>query len=42
LEQAYQRGKKKFPDTLAFARQYDANKVFDESWKPLIEKLATK
>jgi glycosyltransferase involved in cell wall biosynthesis len=42
LEQAYQRGKGNFPDTLAFAREYDANKVFDESWKPLIEKLATK
>jgi glycosyltransferase involved in cell wall biosynthesis len=42
LEQAYQRGKGKFPDTLTFARQYDANKVFDESWIPLIEKLATK
>jgi glycosyltransferase involved in cell wall biosynthesis len=42
LEQAYQRGKGNFPDTLAFAREYDANKVFDESWKPLIEKLAFK
>jgi len=42
LEQAYQRGKKDFPDTIAFAKNYDANKVYQESWKPLIEKLATK
>ena len=42
LEQAYQRGRKKFPDTLAFAKQYDANKIFADSWKPLIEKLASK
>lgn len=42
LEEAYQRGKKEFPDTLAFAKQYDADKVFDECWKPLIEKLADK
>jgi glycosyltransferase involved in cell wall biosynthesis len=42
LEQAYQRGRKDFPDTLAFAREYDADKIFNESWKPLIEKLASK
>lgn len=42
LEQAYQRGKKEFPDTVAFAKQYDADKVFNESWKPLIEKLANR
>jgi glycosyltransferase involved in cell wall biosynthesis len=42
LEQAYQRGRKDFPDTLAFAQNYDANKVYEESWKPLIEKLASK
>jgi glycosyltransferase involved in cell wall biosynthesis len=41
LEQAYQRGRKEFPDTIAFAKQYDADKVYKESWKPLIEKLAT-
>lgn len=40
LEQAYQRGKKDFPDTVAFAKGYDADKVFDESWKPLIDKLS--
>ena len=42
LEQAYQRGRKDFPDTVAFAKQYDADKVFNDSWKPLIEKLASK
>ena len=42
LEQAYQRGKREFPDTIAFARQYDADKVYQESWKPLIEKLSSK
>jgi glycosyltransferase involved in cell wall biosynthesis len=42
LEQAYQRGRKKFPDTIAFAKNYDANKVYQESWKPLIEKLVSK
>lgn len=42
LEQAYQRGRKDFPDTIAFAKQYDADKVFDESWKPFIEKMAKK
>ena len=40
LEQAYERGRKEFPDTLAWSKQYDADKVFDESWKPLIEKMA--
>jgi glycosyltransferase involved in cell wall biosynthesis len=42
LEQAYQRGKKEFPDTIAFAKEYDADKVYAESWKPLIEKLSAK
>jgi glycosyltransferase involved in cell wall biosynthesis len=42
LEEAYQRGRKDFPDTLAFAKEYDADKIFNESWKPLIEKLASK
>jgi glycosyltransferase involved in cell wall biosynthesis len=42
LEQAYQRGRKDFPDTIAFAKNYDADKVYKESWKPLIEKLASK
>lgn len=40
LEQAYQRGKQEFPDTLAFAKQYDADKVYKESWRPLLEKLS--
>jgi glycosyltransferase involved in cell wall biosynthesis len=40
LEQAYERGRKEFPDTLAFAAQYDADKVYQESWKPLIKKLS--
>ena len=42
LEQAYQRGRKDFPDTVAFAKKYDADKIFDENWKPLIEKLIAK
>jgi hypothetical protein len=42
LEQAYQRGKGEFKDTIAFAKQYEADKVFNEGWKPLIEKLAAK
>jgi len=42
LEQAYQRGRKDFPDTLAFAKNYDADKVYKESWKPLIAKLSSK
>jgi len=42
LEQAYQRGKGEFPETVKFAKNYDADKVFTESWKPLIEKLAAK
>ena len=41
LEQAYQRGRGEFPDTIAFAKNYDADKVYKESWRPLIEKLAT-
>jgi len=40
LEQAYQRGKQTFADTLAFAQKYDANKVYQEGWKPLIKKLS--
>jgi glycosyltransferase involved in cell wall biosynthesis len=40
LEQAYQRGRKEFPDTVAFAQAYDADKVFAESWRPLIDKLS--
>jgi len=42
LEQAYQRGRKEFPDTIAFAKQYDADKVYKESWQPLIKKLSEK
>jgi glycosyltransferase involved in cell wall biosynthesis len=42
LEQAYQRGKGEFPDTVAFAQGYDADKVYKESWKPLIKKLSEK
>jgi glycosyltransferase involved in cell wall biosynthesis len=42
LEQAYQRGRKEFPDTIAFAKQYDADKVYKESWRPLIKKLSEK
>lgn len=42
LEQAYQRGRKEFPDTVAFAQNYDATKVYQDKWKPLIEKLASK
>jgi glycosyltransferase involved in cell wall biosynthesis len=40
LEQAYQRGRGEFPDTVAFAQAYDADKVYDESWRPLIKKLS--
>lgn len=42
LEQAYQRGKKEFPDTVAFAKKYDADLIYKNSWKPLIEKLSNK
>ena len=42
LEQAYQRGKGSFADTIAFAKQYDADLVFDTQWKPVLEKLASK
>jgi glycosyltransferase involved in cell wall biosynthesis len=40
LEQAYQRGRNTYPDTLAFAKNYDADKVYQEGWKPLIKKLS--
>jgi glycosyltransferase involved in cell wall biosynthesis len=40
LEQAYQRGRGEFPDTIAFAKGYDADKVYAESWRPLIKKLS--
>ena len=40
LEQAYQRGRREFPDTITFAQKYDADKVYEQSWKPLIEKLS--
>jgi glycosyltransferase involved in cell wall biosynthesis len=40
LEQAYQRGRNTFADTLAFAQNYDANKIYQEGWKPLIKKLS--
>ena len=42
LEEAYQRGRREFPDTIAFAREYDADKVYKESWRPLIQKLIAK
>ena len=42
LEQAYQRGRGEFKDTVAFAKAYEADKVFNEGWKPIIEKLAAK
>ena len=41
LEQAYQRGRKDFADTIAFVQKYDADNVYEQSWKPLIEKLAS-
>jgi len=40
LEQAYQRGRKDFVDTIAFVQKYDADNVYEQSWKPLIEKLS--
>ena len=40
LELAYERGKREYPETIAHAKKYDANKVFDEGWKPLIEKMS--
>jgi glycosyltransferase involved in cell wall biosynthesis len=40
LQLAYDRGKKEFPETIAFAKNYDADKVYKESWKPLIKKLS--
>ena len=40
LEQAYQRGRKDFADTISFVQKYDADKVYEQSWKPLIEKLS--
>lgn len=42
LEQAYQRGRKEFPETIAFAKQYDADTIFNDFWKPLISKLSAK
>lgn len=42
LEQAYQRGRKEFPETVKFAKQYDADKVYKDSWRPLIKKLSEK
>ena len=42
LEQAYQRGRGEFADSIAFAKQYDAEKVYKESWRPLIKKLSEK
>lgn len=41
LEQAYQRGRGEFKGTVDFAKGYDANKVFESGWKPLIEKLVS-
>jgi glycosyltransferase involved in cell wall biosynthesis len=40
LEQAYQRGRGEFPATVEWAKAYDADKVYKESWQPLIEKLS--
>lgn len=42
LEQAYQRGKKSFPDTISFAKNYDADKIYSEKWKPFLESMANK
>ena len=40
LEAAYQRGKGDFAKTIAFAKQFDADKIYASSWRPLIDKLA--
>jgi glycosyltransferase involved in cell wall biosynthesis len=40
LEQAYQRGRGEFPATVQWAKAYDADKVYKESWQPLIAKLS--
>jgi len=38
LEQAYQRGRKEFPDTIEFAKQYDAETVYQKHWLPFLKK----
>jgi hypothetical protein len=42
LEQAYQRGRKEFPETIKFAQNYDADKVYEENWKPVVDKMIAK
>jgi hypothetical protein len=39
LNQAYARGRKHFPDTVEFVRQYDAETVYQKHWLPLLKKL---
>jgi len=39
LNQAYVRGRKDFPDTVEFVRQYDAETVYQKHWLPLLKKL---
>ena len=40
LEAAYQRGKGEFSKTVAFAREFDADKIYASSWRPFIEKMS--
>lgn len=39
LDQAYQRGRKDFPATIEFARQYGAEVVYQKYWLPVLKKL---
>ena len=42
LEDAYQRGRGRSEKAIEFAKQYDADKVYQQYWKPSLEILAEK
>jgi len=42
LEKVYERGKKDFPNTVQFAKQYDVEKIWQTHWLPFLEKRLDK
>lgn len=38
LNEAYERGRKDFPDTIQFAKQYEAETVYQKYWLPFLRK----
>lgn len=40
LEQAYKRGRNRSPKAISFGKQYEADKVYQDHWKPAMKEIA--